>query len=308
LARRLDDLQAQLRQGPCRDALDGDNFVVTANVGEDARWPLFGPEAAAAGVRSVLAICLVGGPTAVGLTLFSKERDAFVEPLDDVWLVASFARVVLGYVPASALTDDLLDFTPVGAATRAVMDTYALDAIAAFMVLLSAARRAEEPLYVVADQLTLAIRAGLFGRGTGRTHTDTSAVVTDSAGRPLTPGADGVTALTRGSLAGARAEELHRMRSERRPSAGGWQERMALARQRFKEAQERAQAASLAAMQRHLEAAHLHDRVAKTLAARGDVVGADRHRQAARLERKLAEESPVSEVDRPAAQRLDLDS
>jgi len=74
----LDRLQTSLREGPCYDALDGKDAVHAADLLQEQRWPLFCPQAVAAGMRSVLAYrLLAGGETAGALHLYSALPGAF---------------------------------------------------------------------------------------------------------------------------------------------------------------------------------------------------------------------------------------
>jgi hypothetical protein len=107
-------------------------------------------------VRSLLAVCLTGEPVVVALNLYSTDRDAFVEPLDDVWLVASFARVLLGYAQPKALTDALLGTCVTGAATLRVMRYFGLDRCAAFDTMLRVARDSEVRLIELAGAICAA--------------------------------------------------------------------------------------------------------------------------------------------------------
>lgn len=62
----LDQRQTALAEGPCPDALGGVDCVYAADLGDDPRWPAFGPIAAAAGLRSVLAYRLFAGTETLG--------------------------------------------------------------------------------------------------------------------------------------------------------------------------------------------------------------------------------------------------
>lgn len=78
LLTQLDQLQTTLGEGPCVDAFNGHDSVYAADLASDARWPRFGPLAAEAGVRSVIAYRLFSQADTVGaLHLYSSEPDAF---------------------------------------------------------------------------------------------------------------------------------------------------------------------------------------------------------------------------------------
>jgi GAF domain-containing protein len=73
----IDALQHSTGEGPCLDALSAASAVYAEDLGDDLRWPTFGPEAVAQGMRSLLAIPLVldGAPGA--LNLYARYPRAF---------------------------------------------------------------------------------------------------------------------------------------------------------------------------------------------------------------------------------------
>lgn len=78
LAAELDALQLSAHQGPCLDCMAHGTAFYAEDLAGDPRWPNFGPEAAAAGVRSLLALCLSGNGTVVGaLNLYARYPLAF---------------------------------------------------------------------------------------------------------------------------------------------------------------------------------------------------------------------------------------
>ena len=62
LVRELDDLQVELCEGPCYDAMDGKVLMVLEDARDDARWPRYLPLAARKGLRAQM-----------GLQLFSED-------------------------------------------------------------------------------------------------------------------------------------------------------------------------------------------------------------------------------------------
>lgn len=74
----VDALQQQAGEGPCLDAITDGGAVYAEDLGDDPRWPRFGPEAAAAGMRSLFAVRLFAADTNLGaLNLYARWPQAF---------------------------------------------------------------------------------------------------------------------------------------------------------------------------------------------------------------------------------------
>ncbi len=73
----VDALQHRYEQGPCLDAVADDSTLYADDLADDTRWPLYGPEAMAAGVRSVLALSLSARGTRGALNLYARYPQAF---------------------------------------------------------------------------------------------------------------------------------------------------------------------------------------------------------------------------------------
>ena len=79
---RVDEVQYDLRSGPCVDAALDSAVYLTGNLREDPRWPLFGKRAAGEdGVESMLSFRMFfeDDDYIAALNLYSPERDAFDE-------------------------------------------------------------------------------------------------------------------------------------------------------------------------------------------------------------------------------------
>jgi GAF domain-containing protein len=77
LVDEVDDLQSDLGEGPCLDAIGGRAIVYAEDLAEDGRWPRFGRQATAAGVRSVLALPLPNNGGFGALNLYARFPGAF---------------------------------------------------------------------------------------------------------------------------------------------------------------------------------------------------------------------------------------
>jgi len=69
--------QLASHQGPGLDAIEHLAPFYSGELGQDLRWPLFGPTAAALGIRSALALPLASDATVGVLNLYSRLPDAF---------------------------------------------------------------------------------------------------------------------------------------------------------------------------------------------------------------------------------------
>jgi GAF domain-containing protein len=74
---QVDALQRQLGEGPCLDSLDKRIIIYALDLMDDPRWVIFGPRAAAVGVRSLLALPLVANGTIGVLNLYGRYPHAF---------------------------------------------------------------------------------------------------------------------------------------------------------------------------------------------------------------------------------------
>ena len=78
LSRRLDELQYDLDEGPCPDAIRSGEAQVVDSMREERRWPRLAPLVVHAGVFACLALPLsVDGRTLGALNLYSRTAAAF---------------------------------------------------------------------------------------------------------------------------------------------------------------------------------------------------------------------------------------
>ncbi|MFC9361983.1 GAF and ANTAR domain-containing protein [Rhodococcus sp. NPDC057014] len=74
----IDELQHRLGDGPCVQAIWQHETVLVADMATEGRWPLFAPEAARIGARSMLAFQLYTTENTMGaLNLHSSQPGAF---------------------------------------------------------------------------------------------------------------------------------------------------------------------------------------------------------------------------------------
>jgi GAF domain-containing protein len=73
----VDDLQRSSGEGPCLDAMAEGVAFYAGDLGDDPRWPRFGPQATARGMRSLLAVPLVVNGAPGALNLYARYPQAF---------------------------------------------------------------------------------------------------------------------------------------------------------------------------------------------------------------------------------------
>lgn len=97
LVDKSDQLQGELGEGPCFDAIQNAESVyrVADMAGSGPRWPDFGPKARALGVGSMLGFLLATDDDYLGaLNMYSTEPNAFTAQSEHIgWIFASHAAV-----------------------------------------------------------------------------------------------------------------------------------------------------------------------------------------------------------------------
>ena len=73
----VDALQHRTGEGPCLDAIVQGLIVYAGDLADDARWPLFGPQATTAGIRSELALPVATNGSRGALNLYARFPAAF---------------------------------------------------------------------------------------------------------------------------------------------------------------------------------------------------------------------------------------
>lgn len=133
-----DRVQYELREGPCVDAAVDSRLVISSDLENDARWPRWGPAAAALGFHSILSVELHGRGHRIGaLNLYGKRGREFT--VEDLELARIFAHQS-GASLASArseqgLREALATRTLIGQAQGILMERFDLNAEQAFGVL-----------------------------------------------------------------------------------------------------------------------------------------------------------------------------
>jgi hypothetical protein len=116
---RVDALQHLHGEGPCLDAVLKGGVFYSGDLGEDDRWPLFGPDAAGVGMRSLLALQLTGDGTFGALNLYTRLPLAFgIIDRAKAVIFATLASVALDAAKAHELEQLQLEQLQQALATR----------------------------------------------------------------------------------------------------------------------------------------------------------------------------------------------
>ncbi|MEA2827732.1 MAG: hypothetical protein QOG43_2171 [Actinomycetota bacterium] len=179
-AHLLELFQLQKNEGPCLDCCRSGQAVVIADLdGEEQRWPVFAPEARAAGFRSVNAVPMRLRDTIIGaLNLFSSEGRGLDEA--DVRVAQALADVAtIGILHERAASDAqalvgqlhtaLNSRVIIEQAKGLLAERVKVDLDQAFRLLRSYARQTNRPLAEVArDLLDGQLPSGAVGSLPGR--------------------------------------------------------------------------------------------------------------------------------------------
>jgi transcriptional regulator with GAF, ATPase, and Fis domain len=162
----LDRLQYNLEQGPCLAAWAASTVVKANDLAADERWPLWSPQAAALGVRSVMSASMEAGGTSWGaVKVYAKTADAYDERAEEILRrladqaaifvsnvdVARSAKRIGDEVKTTLRTRDVI-----ATATGIMMSRKGLEHEDAYRHLLSLARSAGIPLAELAERILAA--------------------------------------------------------------------------------------------------------------------------------------------------------
>ena len=157
LVLELDQLQYDLLEGPCVDALRVSGAVAVPRLRHDQRWPRYVPAAVGLGVQAQLGISLHLDREGVvaGLNLYStsaEEIDAEAETA--ARLFATHAAIALGNATQrDQLNQALQTRTVIGQATGILMERYDMEEDRAFAFLVRASSHGNLKLRDVAQTL-----------------------------------------------------------------------------------------------------------------------------------------------------------
>lgn len=159
----LDSLQASLGEGPCVDALSGQDSIYVADLMNDTTWPRFAPAAVQAGLRSALSYRLfVKDETLGALQLFARLPAAFnATDRAQGLLFAAHVSMALRVARSSELQEQRAEHLMAAMASREVigqaqgilMERERITAAQAFQLLRHSSQRLNVKLRDVAQTL-----------------------------------------------------------------------------------------------------------------------------------------------------------
>jgi GAF domain-containing protein len=139
----IDQLQEDLSEGPCLDAVFEHKTVRIDDIRDERRWPRFPAAAAAMGVGSLLSFQLfVTGDNLGALNLYATQPHAFDEESESVGLVfASHAAIALaGAQQEERLRTAIASRDLIGQAKGILMERFKITADEAFALLVQASQ------------------------------------------------------------------------------------------------------------------------------------------------------------------------
>ena len=162
-ATQLDELQFVEQEGPCLDCLREGVVIRVRELGEDARFPSYGPRAAELGACSALSFPLTADGRTVGaLNLYGRRPDVFgPEQLAFGQLLAAHASLAVQAATAYYSSRDLAEQMRRALESRAVIDQakgivmarHSCRADTAFELLVRESQRSNRKLRDVAQAL-----------------------------------------------------------------------------------------------------------------------------------------------------------
>lgn len=171
----LDEVQYDLREGPCYDAATDTLHVVSIDLARDPRFPRYGPVAVQAGIEAQAAFRLFDTDRTQGaLNLYSKEVGSFGDLESVSALFKSQAAIALAYAhEVTNLEEALLTRKAIGKAIGLLMERYELTDERAFAFLTRMSQHRNIKLRVIAEELVAEVeeRAAAKVNGNGNNGT-----------------------------------------------------------------------------------------------------------------------------------------
>jgi ANTAR domain/GAF domain len=176
VARQADQLQHELNEGPCLDAVHARGNVTTQDLGREPRWRQWCPRVVERlGVRAAKSLLLADDKRMYGLlTLYSDQAEAWSDGAADLAEVLA-TNLTLAFADGLQLehrSRAMVTRTVIGQAQGILMERFDLDQDAAYALLLRFSQQEHLKLGEVAAELVRTTQ--LPGSGGGRTPPATS--------------------------------------------------------------------------------------------------------------------------------------
>ncbi|MCD9154247.1 GAF and ANTAR domain-containing protein [Aeromicrobium duanguangcaii] len=151
---RSHELQFELDEGPCLDAIESGGSFLSSDVENDDRWPQWGPSVAELGIHSAMSVLLETRERRYGsLNLYANRRNAFDgNDLATAMIFARHASVALANAHQEAGLLTAIDARKViGQAQGILMERFDIEADRAFDVLRRYSQNHNQKLHSVAN-------------------------------------------------------------------------------------------------------------------------------------------------------------
>lgn len=161
LAERVDAIEYDSGEGPCLDAIDEDDIIVANNLGDDPRWPVFGPRALReTSIRSMVgARVFLGAGDRGALNLYAPQVGAFTQyDIGVTTMLSMLSSIALQHAIERKKVENLevaLDSSRlIGMAVGVLMSSRLLTADQAFDELRRASQRTHRKVRDIAEYVT----------------------------------------------------------------------------------------------------------------------------------------------------------
>ena len=156
LVTHLDELQMELKEGPCLEAAVDDTITRCDDLERDERWPAFSGAAQAAGVRGCLSFQLYTNRGGSGvLNLFSREPYA-VDSEGEVigaMLATHAAGLMVVVNRRKEFESALASRDLIGQAKGVLMNQFSIDSVRAFEMMVQQSQNTNTPVRIIAQQI-----------------------------------------------------------------------------------------------------------------------------------------------------------
>lgn len=157
VVRRGDELQSELGEGPCVDAIMHDLYVHSPDLSSEPRWPRWAPRVIdELGMRSMLCVQLFVHARSVGaLSIYSQTPGAFTAAdIDDAaHFAAHLAVAVANSQEIEQLSSAIVRRTTIGRAEGILIAQYGLDPQTVFAVMVRLSQERNIKLYAIAEEV-----------------------------------------------------------------------------------------------------------------------------------------------------------